>query len=199
MPVGTPGLGYPLLLCLGKGLIVILNYALAAERPDPCSPEPYSPGKRPRTRSPLGKGPVTPRVPEEVVLSQNSWGPWTSHGVPDPRRVPDPHILSGPLSGMEPTLRLGLVRSRHVSTGAGTRAGPCGFHWKTHLPTAFNAVGGSALCHSRARGGLRQVALLVACYQGAQCSRSRRPRRVCQSTMPVGHDGLASPIMMPTR
>ena len=24
--VGTPGLGYPLLLCLGKGLVVILNY-----------------------------------------------------------------------------------------------------------------------------------------------------------------------------
>ena len=24
--VGTPGLGYPLLLCLGKGLVVILDY-----------------------------------------------------------------------------------------------------------------------------------------------------------------------------
>jgi len=69
MPVGTPGLGYPLLLCLGKGLIVILNYALAAERPDPCSPEPYSPGKRPRTRFPLGEGPVMPRVPEKGALS----------------------------------------------------------------------------------------------------------------------------------
>jgi len=59
---------------------------------------------------------VTPRVPEEVALSQNSWGPRTS------REVPDPHILSGPLSGVEPTPRLGLVRSRHVSAGAGTRA-----------------------------------------------------------------------------
>ena len=29
--VGTPGLGYPLLLCLGKSLVVILNYALTAE------------------------------------------------------------------------------------------------------------------------------------------------------------------------
>ena len=28
--VGTPGLGYPLLLCLGKGLIVILDYVQAA-------------------------------------------------------------------------------------------------------------------------------------------------------------------------
>ena len=52
--VGTPGLGYPLLLCLGKGLVVIRNYALTTEQPDPCGPEPYSPGKRPRIRSPLG-------------------------------------------------------------------------------------------------------------------------------------------------
>ena len=28
--VGTPGLGYPLLLCLGKGLVVILNYIQTA-------------------------------------------------------------------------------------------------------------------------------------------------------------------------
>ena len=77
MIVGTPGPGYPLLLCLGKGLVVILNYALTAEQPDPCGPEPYSPGKRPRTRSPLGKGPVAPCIPG-VALSQNSWGPRTS-------------------------------------------------------------------------------------------------------------------------
>jgi hypothetical protein len=147
--VGTPGLGYPLLMCLGKSLIVILNYALMAEQPDPCGPEPSSPGKRPRTRSPLGEGPVTPHVPEEVALSQDSWGPRTSQGIPDP------HILSGPLSMEEPTPRLGLVWSRHVSVGAGTRAGPRGYHWKARLSTAFalNAVGGSALCHSRARGG----------------------------------------------
>ena len=88
--VGTPGLGYPLLLCLGKSLVVILNYALTAEQPDPCGLEPYLPGKRPRIRSPLGEGPVTPCVPEEVGPSQNSWGPRTSQGVPDPRRVPDP-------------------------------------------------------------------------------------------------------------
>ena len=36
--VGTPGLVYPLLLCLGKSLVVILNYALTAEQPDPCGP-----------------------------------------------------------------------------------------------------------------------------------------------------------------
>ena len=62
-----------------------------------------------------------------------------------------------------------------MSVGAGTYAGPHGFHWKTRLPTAFNAVEGSALCHSRARGGFCQVALLVACYQGAQSSRWQKP------------------------
>jgi len=88
--VSTPGLGYPLLVCLGKSLVVILNYALTTEQPDPCGLEPCSPGKRPRTRSPLEEGPVTPHVPEEVALSQNRWGSRTSQGVPDPRRVPDP-------------------------------------------------------------------------------------------------------------
>ena len=57
-----------------------------------------------------------PRIPG-VALSQNSWGPRTSRGVPDPCRVPDPdpHTLSGPLSRVELTPRLGLVRNRHVS------------------------------------------------------------------------------------
>ena len=72
------------MLCLGKSLVVILNYALTTEQPDPCGPEPYSPGKRPRTRSPLGEGPVTPHVPEEVALSQNRWGP----GPPKEFRTP---------------------------------------------------------------------------------------------------------------
>ena len=98
--VGTPGLEYPLLLCLGKSLVVIHNYALTAERPDPYCPEPYSPGKRPWTHSPLGKGPVAPRIPGAAV-SQNSWAPRTSRGVPDlpgvpdPCRVPDPRPTSG--------------------------------------------------------------------------------------------------------
>ena len=57
------------MLCLGKSLVVILNYALTAEQPDPCGPEPYSPGKRPRTRFQLGEGPVMPRVLEKGALS----------------------------------------------------------------------------------------------------------------------------------
>ena len=120
--IGTPGPGYPLLLSLGKSLEVIFNYVLTTEQPDPCGPEPYSPGKRPRTRSLLGKGPVAQRIPG-VALSQNNWGPRTSRGVPDlpgvpnPCRVPDPdpYTLSGPLSGVELTPRLGLVRNHHVS------------------------------------------------------------------------------------
>ena len=45
------------MLCLGKGLVVILNYALMAEQPDPCGLglEPYSPGKWPRPAPRLGK------------------------------------------------------------------------------------------------------------------------------------------------
>ena len=138
------------------------------------------PGPAPR----LGEGPVTPRAPGEVALSRDSWGPGppaepqTSRGVPGPRRVPDTHILSDtpPGAGPEPPR---VRRCGHAL------AGPPGFHWKTHLLAAFNAVSEYALCHSRARCGICQVALLVACYQGAQCSHWRRPRRVCQSTMPV--------------
>ena len=42
-PLSVPR--YPLLLCLGKSLVVIPNYALTAEQPDPCGPEPCSPGR----------------------------------------------------------------------------------------------------------------------------------------------------------
>ena len=78
------------MLCLGKSLVVILNYALATEQPDPCGPEPYSPGKRPWTCSPLGEGPVTPRVPEEVALRQNSWGPGPPSGPGAPYTIRTP-------------------------------------------------------------------------------------------------------------
>ena len=47
--------GVPLLLCLGKSLVVIFNYVVTAEQPDPCGPEPYSPGKRPGPAPCLGK------------------------------------------------------------------------------------------------------------------------------------------------
>ena len=121
-----PRTGVPLLaVSRQEARIVIINYALTAEQPDPCGPEPYSPGKRPRTRSSHEKGPVAPCFPG-VALSQNSWRPRTScgvpdlPGVPDPCRVPDPdpHTISGPLSGVELTPCLGLVRNRHLRAHA---------------------------------------------------------------------------------
>ena len=95
------------MLCLGKGLVVILNYALTAEQPDPCGPEPYSPGKRPRTRSPLGEGPVTPHVPEEVALNQNSWELRTPREYRTPAGSQTPIYYPDPSAG----------RNRHPAWG----------------------------------------------------------------------------------
>jgi len=92
--VGTPGLGYPLLLCLGeKSFVVILNYV---QRPDPCEPEALFTQQRSRTRSLVGKGPGAPRVPGEAGAQPNNRGFRTSRGSPDPRGVPDPHRGPGP-------------------------------------------------------------------------------------------------------
>ena len=120
----------------------------------------FSPGQRPQTHSLLGKGPVMPCVPEKGALSQNSRGPQTSHGVPDP------HILSRPLSGEGTDNPPEGVRSRHVSVGAGTRAA-AKLPREDRPPTAFNAGEVSALCHNRARGDFCQAVLLIAHYQGA--------------------------------
>ena len=80
--------GVPLLLCLGKSLVVILNYALTAEQPDPCGPESYSPGKR-----------LTPHVPEEVALSQNGWGPGPPREFRTPARSRTPYTIRTPQQG----------------------------------------------------------------------------------------------------
>ena len=69
--VGTPRLGYPLLLCLDKSLVVILNYALMIEQAGPLWFGALLSRQTARTCSPLGEGLVAPRVPEEVALSQN--------------------------------------------------------------------------------------------------------------------------------
>ena len=82
---------------------------------------PALPPGRPRTRSPLGEGPVTPRIPEEVALSQTAGAP----GPPRESRTPagsGPHMLSEPLSREGTDTPPRGVRSRHVSAGAGTRA-----------------------------------------------------------------------------
>ena len=86
--VGTPGLGYPLLLCLGeKSFAVILNYV---QRPDPCGPEALFAQQRSRTRPLVGKGPGTPHDPGEAGAQPKQ--PWlrTSRGVRTPAEVPDP-------------------------------------------------------------------------------------------------------------
>ena len=164
-----------------------------------------------------GPGPA-PRL-ERVRWRHVSWGSPQPKQLeaPDLPRSPGPPRSSGPLPGPGPGLSYTIrtpQRGRtytppgagpeppHVTcphAGAGMREGPRSFHWKTRLPTAFNAVGGSAHCHSKGRGGFGQVALLVACYQRAQSSRWRRLLRVCQPTMSVGYDGSASPIKAPTR
>jgi hypothetical protein len=55
---------------------------------------PFSPDQRPRTHSLLGKGLVTPRVPEKGALSQNSRGPRTSYraGTPAGSRTLHGHL-----------------------------------------------------------------------------------------------------------
>ena len=87
-----------------------------------------SPGPAPHS----GTGPMSPRVPKRGALIQNSRGPRTSHGVPDP------HILSGPLSGREQTPRL---RGSGAATcpQAQARARPPSFLGKTRPPTTVNA------------------------------------------------------------
>ena len=136
--VGTPGLGYPLLLCLGKSLVVILNYV---QQPDPCGPEPCYPTKVPdpypsrersgsttcsersgrSARTAGGSGPLMEvRIPRESR---------TPHGVRDPL-----YSNRTPLQGKVSTPRLGVVRGRHVSTGPDTYIRPLGLHIKAHLP-----------------------------------------------------------------
>ena len=77
--VGTPGLGYPLLLCLGKSLVVILDYVQTA---GPLRSGALFTRQRSRTRPPAGKGLEAPRVPEEAGAQPEQPGapdlPWRS-------------------------------------------------------------------------------------------------------------------------
>ena len=93
--VGTLGLGYPLLLCLGKGLVVILDYVQTA---GPLWSGVLFSRQRSRTCLTAGKGPGTPRVPEEAGAQPEQPGLWTSRGVRTPAEVPDPHGVPDPLN-----------------------------------------------------------------------------------------------------
>ena len=83
--VGTPGLGYPLLLCLGKDLVVILNYIQTA---GPLRSGVLFPRQRSRTCLTAGKGPGTPRVPEEAGAQPEQPGLRTSRAR---RRIRSPN------------------------------------------------------------------------------------------------------------
>ena len=178
--------GSYLLLCLDKSLVVILNYALTAEQPDPVVQSPTLPANGP---DPL------------PAWGRSGGATCPGGGSPQPKQLGAPDLPgnTGPPPGPGSPYTIRHPAWVGPEPPRDTRAEPRGFHWKTRLPTAFNAVGGSAHCHSKARGGFGQVALLVACYQGTQSSRWRRLLRVCQPTMPVGYDGSASPIKAPAR
>ena len=155
-----PGPGYPLLLRLGKDS---RSYPkLRAEEQSSRTPAVRSPPRRasgpgPALRS--GEGPVTPRVLEKATPGADS------RGSPDLPCHPDPRLA-------------GNQHFTQEESGAVTcpRARARVFRRKTRPPTAFNAGGWGVLCRRRARGSLCQTPLLVAYYQGAQCSRRRRVR-----------------------
>ena len=121
MVVGTPGLGYPLLLCRGKGLVVILDYVQTA---GPLRSGVLFPRQRSRTCLTAVKGPGTPRVPEEAGAQHEQPGLRTSRGVRTPAEVPDPslreEIDTPPRGGPEPPRVCKIC--------------PPGFHTKAHLP-----------------------------------------------------------------
>ena len=147
--VGTSRLGYPLLLCLDKSLVVIVKLrpnnraagplwsGVLLSRQTALDPLPTwkgsgdatYPGGSPQPKQ-LGP-PDLPRSPGPLPGP----GPGPSYTIRTPQRS---RTYTPPGAGPEPP----RVTRRHA--GAGTRAGPRGFHWKTRLPTAFNAVGGSA-------------------------------------------------------
>jgi hypothetical protein len=106
----------------------------------------------------------------------------TAGGPGPPTRSRTPYTIRTPQRG----------GNRHPAWGrsgaatcpqAQSRARPRSFLGKTRPPTAFNTGDVSALCHSRAQGNFCQAALLIACYQGTQCSRWRRPHMsVCYAS-----------------
>ena len=89
--VGTPGLGYPLLLCLGKSLVVILDYVQNSRTPavrspvhPTTAPDPFPGWERSGSTTWSRRSARTAggsRPPVEVLTPTESRTP---HGVPDP-------------------------------------------------------------------------------------------------------------------
>ena len=136
---------------------------------------------RRRERSVQTAGAPGPPTEPRILLRR----PGTPSGARTLIYYPDPS------AGREPTPRLRLVRSRHVSTGTDMRT-VVRLRWKARPPTAFNAGDVSALCHSRARGDFCQAVLLNARYQGAQSFHWHHPRHARQSATLVRHDSSAT-------
>ena len=91
--VGTPGLGYPLLLCLSKGLVVVLDYVQTA---GPLWSGVLFSRQQSRTCLTTRKGPGTPRVPEKAGAQPEQPGLRASQGIRTPAEVPDPSWGPGP-------------------------------------------------------------------------------------------------------
>ena len=129
---------------------------------------------------------MPPRVPGKEALRAKR------PGAPDLARGPGPHTLSGPLSREETDTPPGggseppRVRRHRHARGHQASSGRL-----AHLPHSMRETL-SAPCHNRARGDFCQAVLLIARYQGAQCSRWRRPRHARQSATPVRHDSSAT-------
>ena len=128
---------------------------------------------------------MTPRVPENGALSQNSRGPRTSHGSRTPIYYPDPS------AGSEQTPRLGGPEPPRIRRRRHARDCEASSGRLAHLPHSMRGTL-TALCHSRARGDFCQDVLLIARYQGAQYSRWRTPCHARQSATPVRHDSSAT-------
>ena len=87
MYVGTPGLGYPLLLCLGKGLVVILGYVQTA---GPLRSGVLFLSTTAPDLSHNWKGPGTLCVPGKAGAQPKQPGLRTSRGARTPAKIPDP-------------------------------------------------------------------------------------------------------------
>ena len=141
-------------------------------------------GPRPAPSS--GTGPVTPRVPEKGALSQKQ------PAAPDlPRGPGPPYTIRTPQQGGNRHPAWGGPEPPRVSKRRYVRVCQASSGRLAYLPHSMRETL-RALCHSRAQGDFRQAVLLVAHYQGAQCSRWRHSRHARRSATPVRHDNSAT-------
>ena len=164
--VGTPGLGYPLLLCPGKDLVVILNYIQTA---GPLrSGVLFSQQRSGPFHSWEGSGDTTcPGRGRNSCASSRGSGPPKETGPP---RGPGPLMGPGPLysnrtphRGKKSAPRVGVVWRRHVSPDMAV--------WVSILTFTHHCIycgrWTSALIWQKLRRFIDQGTLLIAYYQGS--------------------------------